>query len=796
MRPADFEWQTDDEEMGVVLPNMADPKTHRQWPWRLLMSGLLLATAVFLGLRWRTARQTEAIMADVKIAHALMQEAAAAQDVEMLNLVLSGRDLDWQEAQQTLMANGHFTNHPAFSLQAVPAPNAVPEITLSPDLREAVAVGPQTFQTDAGEGVILQQTAVYRQGSRNWLLAPPTEAFWGPTLITNTQYFHITYPQRDAMTLQQITADLNILFAEQVCNRILLCEHDFAFNLTFSTDPHSLVTVNNPLSWLQMGDGASLPTPTLVGLPLDEAGYEILLKGYAAQVVTAVIVHRFAYDCCDHALLAHALLAKQVSKLSLQTWPLTHARYQHLLNFTFGQMTAEEMMAETELSRPENRELAYALVDFLIAETSWNPTQLAAALFGNGGASLYLPQLVSEKDFDYRWLAFVSMQAENGRPPATALPPSIQASCPSLDGQSLYTYHPSTGNWSDQSSERPPFTEQTLLWPLPQGDGYLLNQQIATRFRTETRLTLHYQQQDVMLRQYVLLELAPLPQFELSDLSDPNGRYLAFYESGRTRFDSYYFIVDLDSCTEDNCQMKRVLGQPQWSPDGVQIVLAERPLASRDDGPYEPFYLPLSRGDGAGKSVTAVGLGFAPVWMDNDQYSYLRMNNERVPEFVVAAIENDVPQVVLTAADLRAVVPANVPPGQLFMVDTIVAAPDQVAIIAATNLLTDSLEYVFLWENASELQLMQVGDIEHVGFSPDGRWLTFSNPQGQITLTEIQTGQQQSLHSPTNMPDWTADSQWLLTSRANYLLLTAPYNGYQQIIFNPTPNCQHIRWIE
>ena len=427
MNSTDFEWQTNEEEMAAVVRPVAKPTGRRQWPWRLLTGVVLMATAVLLGLRWRTAQQTEAITADVKIAHALLQEATAAQDVEMLNLVLSGRDLGWQEAQQTLMADGHFASRPAFGLQAVPTSAVVPEITLSPDLKEAIVIGAQTFEADIGEGVILQQTAVFRQGSRNWLLAPPTEIFWGQTLVTRTQTFTVTYPQRDEDLVQRLMVDLEQLLATQLCNHIWHCPPDMSMTVHFSSSPSSLITVNDPLESLLMGNSVILPTPTLVGVPLDEAGYVALQKGYGAQMVTAVIARLFAYNCCDHALLAHALLTKQTSELGLLTWPLTPARYQHLLNFTFGQMTAEEILVATELSQSENRELAYALVDFLIAETGWNPSQLAAALFGNGGASLYLPQLVNEKDFDQRWLTFVFLQAENGHPSATALPPTIDS---------------------------------------------------------------------------------------------------------------------------------------------------------------------------------------------------------------------------------------------------------------------------------------------------------------------------------------------------------------------------------
>ena len=401
MSSTDFEWQTDEEE--VVARPLAEPVAGQsRLPWRWIVGVLLLAMAVYAGIRWRTFQQTEAITTDVKIAHSLLQEAEAAQDVELLNLVLSGRDLGWQGAQQQLLAEGNFASRPAFGLQALaPADEAELEVALSPDLAEVTVVSPQLFAVAGGGEVLLQQTAVYRQGTRNWLLAPPEEAFWGQTVITNTHYFTVTYPQRDAQLVQKITADLDRLFAERLCGRILQCGN-LALDLRFSPNPQSLVAVNDPMALLLMGDSLGLPTPTLVGLPVDEVGYMALARGYGAQVVTAVIAHLFAYECCEHALITHALLTKQASELGLQTWPLTTANYKQLLNMPFRDKTAEEILLEPEMASSASRAQAYALVDFLMSETDWNPTQLLAALSGQGGAALYLPELVQERDFVYQ----------------------------------------------------------------------------------------------------------------------------------------------------------------------------------------------------------------------------------------------------------------------------------------------------------------------------------------------------------------------------------------------------------
>jgi hypothetical protein len=53
---------------------------------------------------------------------------------------------------------------------------------------------------------------------------------------------------------------------------------------------------------------------------------------------------------------------------------------------------------------------------------------------------------------------------------------------------------------------------------------------------------------------------------------------------------------------------------------------------------------------------------------------------------------------------------------------------------------------------------------------------------------------QQQFNSPTMRPDWSADSQWLLTGREGYLLLTTPDTGYQQIIPSDLSACHQVTW--
>ena len=256
--------------------------------------------------------------------------------------------------------------------------------------------------------------------------------------------------------------------------------------------------------------------------------------------------------------------------------------------------------------------------------------------------------------------------------------------------------------------------------------------------------------------------------------------------------------MDLPSCANERCQIEIVAGKPHWSPDGGQMLIQERPIPTRitdaNPDPYDTFQRPLLRGDGTGQAMMAVSTGYAPVWLDNSHYGYLRLNDARVPEWTVASVTDDEPQVALEAQDLVTAVPPSARPAQLFMRDTLATSPNQIAIIATTDLLTGTLEYVFLWDRLNAPRLVESGEGLQVAFSPDGRYLTIIEANGTVSLTHTGTGQQQQFHSPQASPDWTADSQWLLTSYPNHLLLTNLEGDYEQIVLHDNSACQQINW--
>ena len=104
----------------------------------------------------------------------------------------------------------------------------------------------------------------------------------------------LTYPARDADLSQRLADDLNQQIG-QLC-RTLACPPDFQLELRFTRDEdalwrlqerpqNSLRQIINLTALYQMW----LPTPTQVGLPVDESGYQALRQGYANWMATRMV---------------------------------------------------------------------------------------------------------------------------------------------------------------------------------------------------------------------------------------------------------------------------------------------------------------------------------------------------------------------------------------------------------------------------------------------------------------------------------------------------------------------------
>jgi hypothetical protein len=232
---------------------------------------------------------------EVLAAYRLVRTASAAEDREVIHTLLTGLDGRWVEAQRQLLAKDLLFDRAPFGLRLLPEAEmglalADVSVTLAPNLATAEVAFDQPYAVDtaedAGETVTLQQTMIFRRDGHHWVLAPPEPAFWGEWRINRGPILTVIYPARDHDIVQRLTLNLRDRL-RVVCGRLanIYCPGDLHITLWLEKDPASLARLAGPAVERLANQEVVLPTPTLVGVPIDEAGYQALFHGYAAWLL-------------------------------------------------------------------------------------------------------------------------------------------------------------------------------------------------------------------------------------------------------------------------------------------------------------------------------------------------------------------------------------------------------------------------------------------------------------------------------------------------------------------------------
>ncbi|VAW34006.1 hypothetical protein MNBD_CHLOROFLEXI01-895, partial [hydrothermal vent metagenome] len=333
---------------------------------------------------------------------------------------------------------------------------------LSPDLRAAELVYPQDYivQTPAGitETVTMQQTAVYRQGKTHWLYAPPYDEFWGDWVTSSGEYLTLAYPERDAEVAERLAADLDALVG-QMCAELedLSCADDLQLHLRLDSDPDALLAANEIEPMLSGSLRLNLPTPTLVGTPIDEAGYQVLYRAYGVRVATAVFANQSSYECCRRQLFFRALRDYQLAELGLQAWPLDEAAYSSALSLGFNGTVLRQWSFRWEDDSPE-AEQVYLIIEYLMTQETAVPpiemmTQLMDRTSSRSWLAIILPDAYESDLFATQFVSYIYAQSTAGQQAEPPLPSgTITLICDvSNDSDSgIYQYNLASSEWIDR----------------------------------------------------------------------------------------------------------------------------------------------------------------------------------------------------------------------------------------------------------------------------------------------------------------------------------------------------------
>jgi hypothetical protein len=293
-----------------------------------LSVGLLLALYQF-GQR-RLSQREAAVKTEVLAAHNTWQQAVARGDLELLTSLTDRDEAGWYTAQRRLLLAGRTLDRTALGLEQVGDAPPLPEVALSADFSSAELTYPQAYKPVGGADetpLLLAQTAFYERRGALWVQRPTTAEEWGPELERANARVIATFPQRDAELVGRLAADLSRDLgdlceqaARQAQSVSRLCDPAGRVRLAFLTDPLSLLALADDQRPALSGTTFRLPTPTLVGVPLDDAGYALLYQGYTDRILTTlrqVVAQPIPLPTQDIAALCYV---SENSRLSLVTY--------------------------------------------------------------------------------------------------------------------------------------------------------------------------------------------------------------------------------------------------------------------------------------------------------------------------------------------------------------------------------------------------------------------------------------------------------------------------------------------
>lgn len=826
-----FEWQTEEEDGRWADVEEWSPEpspergSHRRWLALLLILVAVGATLVFFyrQVNERVEDATADVKLEVLASHDLVRYAAEQRDPEVLVTFLSGRDPAWSQVQQQLAENGTLFDRRDLGLELLPAGppersalgdrRQVISVTVSPELTEATVTVAQAYAVQVGNGiteaVYLQQEGLYRRGEDRWLYSPPEEE------TTNTQYeeetgsyLSVHYEEGERDIARRLAADLDRKVGE-LCNLPdTTCAPGYHIHVVFERAPESLgqldpavVLQDSRLLDGQQVQTIALPAPSLVGLPVDEAAYRAVYRGYAAQVLRAVLTWQaWPWECCDHVPVFQALMDQQLVQLGVQVSPLDGDDYQALVEQNFA------LLEDTMLSwygrqfvAPGTRAWTegQAVVEFLLAQ---KPQVSLAQMAGQLNEApnfwfwtyAFLDDRISDGDLTRAWIQFAYRRAglAHGAPPGSW--PSSEAlllcGAEYAANQRLYRYDPNENALVSLVSDRA-FLD---LQPLPGAEGALLVAAEGTGNEREIQLSLW--QEGTLTPLWNSRETNVSLSYSWSAL-DAAGQQLTM--AVESREGETHILLDLAGCQDGACRAKVLPGQLIWSPDGNHsLILQERQLLLADG--QGNIIRPVIEGT----PVTSV------LWLDDDTYGYVRRaEGERggppAAQLVAETVEEGKPRALLTVDELAYFLPLGPEVYNLSAVVVNPANPERLLLQVIDYTSSSSAADLFQWDR-------RTGEIWHLFatdswwapvVAPDGKWLAmhrFARALGQsgVLLYEFESGQELLLPQlETSVFAWSPDGRWLLSSGGSLLQLVAPDDNYRRVLAHGEPGCGAVAWV-
>ncbi len=838
-----FEWQTEDERDWEQPEGAADgrgPDRRRLW---LLFFVALIGAGVYLG--WRQVQQrveagAEAVREEVRASFSLAQRAAAERDQELFVSLLSGRSVTWTDAQRERAERGLLFAETGrlFAFEPAAAEASTPAVELNPEMTEAALSVRQPFLINIGSGlqetIVLTQTHVFRRGNERWLLSPPDEEYWGPWQTRNGRALQMIYPQRDEEIALRLHDDLERKLFE-MCRTLVDCRDDFIVLLRMETDAQSVLSVAGGEDRLSGGREMVVPAPSLVGLPLDEAAYAALFRGYARHVLAAAMINLLEYNCCRMATYQEALLDWQLSRLGLRPAPLRPEAYRLLSDWSL-QIDYLAEAANVSAPRASDGEApveVHAFIDFLRSRLSLRQDPLGdmqAALadarsFWHWVSELTPYESTNPHMLQQDWEAFVWNRAREVEPlaqvvPATLLPQQdLLAMC---GGQTLdlYRYSFRSGQWARELETG---FDYAYLAPLPGGQGYMLSGLIGLIEGTGAPQRVVTYMRRGQEESFAIMQAQPEGAVILPwGLNDPQGeRVVAWLANMNPSAQALpdMILIDPADCTADGCDVQRQPGFPIWSPQG-RLGLAV------DLENNNVLYLP--RGATRWQTAGVANMAILPFWIDEQRFGVVERRGPGSEQNLYAVdVQTGELTLLLTTGRLADSLPAadrNNPLGIVFAVRN--SLQPGTLVIGTTGMATRSKSFLFSLDVTTaqgagavehELALLATLDgarIEELYWPTYSQYsdrfprlLTYRQGSARMMVYDLwanevvldtRLGTQEDFLNV--LGQWSADQAWLAHSLGQAIHLFAPaqeaeVEATRKLLFHEFERCAAPVWV-
>ena len=809
-----FEWRKDEEE-GWEDQVSVSVVVERPSPPLRLYATIAVVLIILGGIGYwqlsKRARATVQMMEAETLASVdLWQEAWQQRDAELFESVLSRQDGRWLADQQGMWGAVRYWDRPTMGLYWLATAVVSPTITLSPDLTQAEVVLPQPYRVQLAGGVtetiVLSQTAVFRRSADGWLLAAPDDDFWGEEQTLEGQHVVFTFPAKDRPVVLQLIDKLDSIIKE-TCFRVtnVPCHPELRVPVELTTRFMSLHDRCFPTDYPDQCQ-IELPTPTILGLPQNEVGLAALTRGYAAHILPPLLPTISGWNK-ERPTFYAALIEQEMYQWGFPSYVVIRPPGSEQFI-----MSANDY--EYLLNRPVTLQeigLLWASGGFEFAVSRNHIRALIAFLLERGETAVSLQRRIATPNFwewanlpandpatEQAWLQFLYDQSASAAqlPPVSLPDAAVRLVC----GDGLFRYDGLT--WQDEMRL---YNRQSLVEIVPHDNGLIVSGRYYEESAKEFRGRAFWVrgQKSIQLTEWRTNTDAPLIS---GQYHDPMGRKLVLQEIDRVTGNPLYRLLDLDDCREDACSMSYLPSWPLWAPDGRSTILME----IKPDNPLAPQPTQLWLGDAEGQVVAELGQGYAPFWLDDSTYGYVRLDSNGRSEVVTADIADNAPHVLLMQDGLRRQLPDSDDLAALFIADVQIQPTNNDRLLVTVITTEQDRTFLFRIERQDEQTHRVTHVLDEVAFvgsaySPDGRWLvlnTIARGSGEHTLTlvtsdDFVTDNQLVLDStvPVNY-DWTADGQWLVINYPGFAKLITPGYNYQRIIPHVFGNCERVAWVE